>query len=499
MKCIIYCRVSTKEQAETGYSLEGQEKECKKFAENSGYEVDRVFIERGESAKTQDRTELAKLLRYTVENKKNLSAVIIWKYDRLARNLSDQFELVKNLSLLNIRILSATENNEDTAIGRLMRNIIGSFAQFDNDVKSERTILGMRRAIEDGRWPWRAPLGYKQYRNGSSKSLLIPSEDSKFVVEAFRLAESGLYKQIEIADHLRKKGFKRATKGLVNRILTNPLYAGLIKVDWFPDYRKAIHRAIISEETFFKVQLLLQGKRPSITPRVRNHPDFPLRCFIRCPKCGQKLTGGWSTGRKKIKYAYYNCRTKGCSLNIRKQDLEGKFYEYLKSFEPNKEVLELFEATIADVWKSKQAQRIKEQLRLKRELKRLQERKDRVDELMIKGVFDEETYKQKSDEIKNEILVKQIELSEANIELNDIEACLNFCKFFLSNLADLWANADLGLKQRFQKLVFPAEIYYERETFRTTATALIFKHLQQKSPSEFPLAPPTGFEPVSPP
>ncbi|GAH91798.1 unnamed protein product, partial [marine sediment metagenome] len=89
--------------AEKGYSLEAQRKECIKFALNNEYEVDRVFIERGESAKTQDRTQLAKMIRYSVINKKKLSVLIIWKYDRLARNLGDQTELVKNFSLLNIR------------------------------------------------------------------------------------------------------------------------------------------------------------------------------------------------------------------------------------------------------------------------------------------------------------------------------------------------------------------------------------------------------------
>jgi len=157
MKAIIYCRVSTKEQAEKGYSLEGQEKECRQFALNQGLEVVKVFVERGESAKTQDRTQLKNLIQYCVQNKKKLSALIIWKYDRLARNLSDPTELVKNFSSLGIRLLSATENNEENAVGKLMRNIIGTFAQFENDVKSERTTNGMKQAIQQGRWCWRAP------------------------------------------------------------------------------------------------------------------------------------------------------------------------------------------------------------------------------------------------------------------------------------------------------------------------------------------------------
>ena len=497
MKAIIYCRVSTKEQAEKGYSLDGQDKDCRKFAENNGYEVAKVFIERGESAKTQDRTQLQKLIKYSIENKKKLSTFIIWKYDRLARNLSDQTELVKKFSSIGIRVLSVTENNEDNSVGRLMRNIIGSFSQYENDVKSERTISGMKQAIQQGRWCWRAPIGYKQTRDSLSKTLMIPAEESKFIIEAFDLAKTGLYKQIEIVDCLKKKGFKRITKGLLNRALKNPLYAGLIKVDWFPDYIKAIHKPLISHDTFHRVQLLLDGKRPTITATVRNHPDFPLRNFIRCSKCGQKLTGGWSTGRKGVKYAYYHCRTKGCSLNIKKQQLETRFYEYLKSFQPNEDILNLFEVTILDAWQTKQKENFNDKMKLEKRLKELLKERDRIEELMIKSIFDDKTYKRKAEEVNTEITVKKVELNEVRIELNDIESCLNYCKFFLANIADLWVNGDLNLKQRFQILIFPDKIYYKGETFGTTQIALIFKQLQIKGLSKSYLVAPTGFEPVS--
>ena len=496
MKAIIYCRVSTKEQAEKGFSLEGQEKECRKFAINHGYEVDKIFVERGESAKTQDRTQLQKLIKYSVENKKDLSSLIIWKYDRLARNLSDQTELVKHFSSVNVRVLSATENNENSSVGRLMRNIIGTFAQFENDVKSERTVNGMKEAIKQGRWCWRAPLGYKMTRDIASKPVLTPSSESIYVIKIFDLAETGLYKQTDILTAIKKQGLKRATKGMINRILRNPLYCGLIKTDWLNDYVEAIHKPILSKETFFKVQQILDGKKPSITPKARNNPDFPLRRFIRCPQCDTNLTGGWSTGRKGIRYAYYHCRTKGCSLSVKKHSLENDFYEHLKSIQPKDNILSLFNEIVLDVWKNKQSEQIKEELKVEKQLCELNKRKDRVDELMIDGTFDETTYKEKSEEIRSEIIVKQVELNEIKIEMNDIEGCLNYCNYFLKNIADLWATSEINLKQRFQTLIFPEKIYYEKGTFRTTSTALIFKHLQSKTSLESALVAPTGFEPV---
>lgn len=495
MNAIIYCRVSSKDQVEN-YSLPLQEKICRDYAKRCGYEVIEIFVEKGESAKTIDRTQLKKLLDFVSKNHKRINAIIVPKLDRLARNMVDFTGLVASFSKLGIDIKSATENIDDSPAGKLTKNMIAVIAQFDNDMRSERTKGGMREAIQEGRWCWRAPVGLKQSRDANDKTLLIPSEESHFIVEAFDLFTSGVHTQVGIVQILKKKGFKRINKGLLNRVLRNSLYAGLIKVDWFPDYIPAVHQRIIPQETFFKAQLLLNGKRPSITPKLRNHPDFPLRNFVRCPKCGEKLTAGWSTGRKKVKYAYYHCRTKGCSLNVKKQELETNFFEYLKSFQPNEDTLAMFEAIILDVWQTKRQEQIKEEFRIEKELKKLEETKDKIFELLVKGTITEEVYKQKADEIGNEIVVKRIELNETKIELNDVEACLNFAKFFMTNVADLWVNADLNLKQRFQTLLFPDRIFYEDETFRTTKTSIIFKQLQSTPTQKSDLVAPTGFEPV---
>lgn len=497
MRAIIYCRVSTKEQAEKGYSLQGQEDECRKFAENNGYEVDRVFVERGESAKTTERTELQHLIKYAIANKKKVNVAIVWKYDRLARNLSDQIELVKNFSSLGIRVLSVTENNEDTSVGKLMRNIIGSFSQYENDVKAERTISGMKKCLEQGRWCWRAPDGYTRVIGSDGKSTLTPSVLAPFIVQAFELVEKRLLKQTEIVQKLRQAGFEKATKSLVNRILRNPLYASIIRVlKWFDHDIDAIHPPLITKETFFRVQDILIGKRPTVVPKMRNHPDFPLRNFVRCSRCGAKFTGAFSVGRKKIRYPYYRCRGTGCGLNVKKTTLEGKFFEFLKGYEFKPELLNAFKNVVMDVWNKRQEEQIKAEYNIEQEVKELEAKKNRIDELMVKEIFDEETYKQKAAETKAEILAKKVELSEARIELNDIEACLNYCTAFLACIASIWSNAPLNPRQRFQQLMFPENITFDGETFRTTAISPIFKEIEAVVSKKYDLASPTGFEPV---
>jgi len=498
MNAMIYCRVSTKEQAKSGYSLSAQEEICRKFANRNGYKVLKVFIEKGESGKNISRTEFDKLLKFTSLNHKNINALIVYKVDRLSRNHADSALLFLSFDKLGIEVKSATENINETPTGIFLRNILTSVAQFDNDVRRVRTIIGMKEAVKEGRWCWPAPIGYTHSRDSSEKDILIPTKEAKFIKEAFKLAESGLYNQVEIVERLKKKGFNRASRQQINRMLKNPIYAGQIKVDWFLECINAIHPPIISKKTFSKVQLILNGKRPKISPHLRNHPDFPLRRFVQCSHCGQKLTGSWSTGRRKKRYPYYHCRTIGCSLNVRKEKLETAFINYLKSIQPNEDVLDLFEAIILDVWERKQSERINGKRRLEKEIKDIEKRQSRLLDLLIEHTIkDDETYRQKTEELNNELLDKKVELDENEIELNDVNECINYCKFFLSNIADLWASAELNLKQRFQTLIFPEGICFDSQKFGTAKTALIFKHLQEIRNDEYSMAALRGFEPRS--
>ena len=496
MKAVIYCRVSTKEQAEHGFSLVAQERECRKYILENGYTFGKIFIERGESAKTQDRTQLTKLIQYAIKNKNNVEALIIWKFDRLARNLSDQTELVKSFSKLQIRTLSVTEDNSESATGNLMRNIIGSFAQFENDIKSERTISGMQQATKEGYWCSRAPLGFKFKKDDSGRAILENTEDSVYIKEVFELAEKGIYKQTEIVQKMKMKGFKKInSSNHLRRILRNPLYAGLIKVTWFDDYIEGKHKAIVSKKAYHKVNFILDGKNPNIVPHVNNNPDFPLRAFVKCSHCESKYTGSWSKGRSK-KYPYYHCRGKGCSASVRKEVIEEKFRTLLEELEPDDKVLNLFAMILIDVWKVQKKESIELKKTIENDIDKLIKKQNRIDELVIEGTFNSEDYARNSKEIKSEILLKELQLGELNNDENDVKSMICYCKFFLSNLSELWINADINLKQRFQKLIFPVGIYFDGKKFRTAVTNIVFGYLRKVNTQSANMASPRGIEPL---
>ncbi|HRN70524.1 MAG TPA: recombinase family protein, partial [Candidatus Woesebacteria bacterium] len=160
MNIIIYTRVSTKEQVE-GYSLTYQESFCREYAERQGWNVVQVFQEQGESAKTANRTQLQKLLDYCQKNKGKVDILLVHKLDRFARNTADHQAVRAVLVRYGVKVRSVTEQIDDNSAGKFMENIFSAVAQFDNDVRSERTKAGMLEKLRQGHWPWKAPLGYK--------------------------------------------------------------------------------------------------------------------------------------------------------------------------------------------------------------------------------------------------------------------------------------------------------------------------------------------------
>jgi putative ABC transport system permease protein len=156
---VIYVRVSTKEQTEN-LSLPTQLRACEEYCRRQGYEILERFHEEGESAKTTDRSQLQALLKYCRTHKGKVHFVVVYNLTRFAREKYDHFALRAHLKSLGISLRSATEPIDDTSTGKLMEGVLAAFAQFDNDVRSDRTRAGMRAALELGRWTFPAPLGY---------------------------------------------------------------------------------------------------------------------------------------------------------------------------------------------------------------------------------------------------------------------------------------------------------------------------------------------------
>jgi site-specific DNA recombinase len=300
---VIYIRVSTKEQTEN-LSLPTQLRACEEYCRREGLEVLARFKEEGESAKTADRTELRRMLEFCRTHKGKLHFVVVFNLTRFARDKYDHFALRSHLQSLGISLRSATEPIDDTSTGKLMEGVLAAFAQFDNDVRSDRTRAGMRAALELGRWTFPAPLGYLNAPKWSGSSLVHDPERGPLVRHAFEDLATGQYTKQKVIARATAAGL-RSRKGLAlspqsfSQIMRNPIYVGKVES---PDYGVSVQGdfdPLVDEATFYRAQAVLDGRVVVAGPRQRNHPDFPLRGFVRCETCGRPLTGSWVEGSQR--------------------------------------------------------------------------------------------------------------------------------------------------------------------------------------------------------
>src|SRR6516164_5369510 len=161
---VIYVRVSTKEQTEN-LSLPTQLRACEEYC----------------------RTHKGKV-----------HFVIVYNLTRFAREKYDHFALRPHLKSLGISLRSATEPIDDTSTGKLMEGVLAAFAQFDNDVRSDRTRAGMRAALELGRWTFPAPLGYVNAHRTTGRSLMPDPERASLLRRAFQDFATGRFTKDEV-------------------------------------------------------------------------------------------------------------------------------------------------------------------------------------------------------------------------------------------------------------------------------------------------------------
>lgn len=469
---VIYCRVSTKEQVEEGNSLVTQERTCREYAEKNNYAVVRVFIERGESAKTADRTELQNLFKFCALKKNEINTVIAYKIDRISRNTDDYSQIRILLRRYGVEIKSTSEHFEDNPAGRFMENIIANVAQFDNDVRTERCVGGLKQAVLEGRYVWPSPPGYSNSKiNGMTN--LVPNEKSSLVKQVFEETANGISSineiRVKMAElGLAQKNGKPLAKSLFYRILNNEIYTGWICK--FGEKVKGNFEPLITEELFQQVQRRINSKKKHRNYTTEN-PDFPLRRFV-LSQTGEKLTGAWSQGRSK-KYAYY--RFIKSNQEFRKLDLEDIFCSFLNKYALQES---MFKHLIKIVKKlltehSEKKELLAEELTKKRGL--LQKRKSQLIEKNLSGIISDSILKEQLDSIENELWTIHQSLENSGTRLiTSTEVLERLSEFFVSP-GKFWQKQPFEIKKKLQWFVFPKGVVFSGKRFRTSEISNVYK------------------------
>ena len=306
---------------------------------------------------------------------------------------------------------------------------------------------------------------------------------------------------MQIISILERDGLKLNANHLC-RMLKNQLYCGyMTKKEWANEPIRGSFEPLVSEKIFYKVQEILQGRKPQITPYKRNNPMFPLRQLITCPNCNQPLTGSNSLGRKKQKYHYYHCYNRDCGISFRipKDKLESKFVSYLKRIKPNKDVLELFKAVISDVYETNTQDVANQFKMIEKKLRDIKESKNKLLDLYIENKIKEDDYSFKSEQFSLQEQSLRAEMIISELPRDDFENCLDYACKWIEKVDMLWLDSNLDTKQRLQKIIFPKGLTYDLEKFRTAEKSSLFTIIGALSTPIIKMVLPREFESLSPP
>lgn len=408
--------VSTENQAKEGFSLPEQKERLEALCKFKGYKIYDYYTDAGISAKTGNhRPEFDRLIE-DAKNKK-INTIIALKFDRLSRSIYDWENLLKTSEKYGFDLVCANDDiNTTTANGKMVTRIMMSVSQNEIERTSERTKAGMAGAIKKGHIPAVCPIGYKRV----DKKLVPDPLTKDIVIRIFNLYfEGNSYSTIANIFNKEKVLDKTDWRDVrILKILSNEIYKGDYvsgKTLNKPVYYENVVEPIVSKELWENCQA---QKKKNQKNYMRTQTYIFLQ-KLRCPKCGRILAGGATRKIKADKwYFYYRCED--CKNNIKEETIEKSVKKLLSDILEYDNVVNEF---FLPVLKSK-INNPKEQL--EKELKSLNNKKERIRKAYIDALFTEEEYKNESKIIENQIelitskLLENSQAEQLNFAIDDI-------------------------------------------------------------------------------
>lgn len=474
--CVIYTRVSTKEQADNNFSLETQKKACEQYAVKCGYQISGCFGGTYESAKTDERKEFNNMLSFVKRSKDKISHIIVYSVDRFSRSGANAIYLAEQLKKQGIVVSAVTQPTDaTTASGSLQQNIQFIFSEYDNQLRREKCMAGVKEKILQGIWCTAPPIGYDIVRLNGKKEFRVNSV-GKLLRKGFNWKAEGL-SNIDVRNKLAAHGLKLNTQR-VSDFLRNPFYCGLL-VHSSLEGRvvDGIQEKVISKEIFLKVNGLLAQNHFGYTVKPENE-DAPLKRFLKCDDCGNYLRA--YKAYKNQKY-YYKCNTAGCKCNKRADELNEAVKSMLEKYtvDINEDYRQLIRTQTIITYN--QLNKDKEDLKgaFEKQLAEVEKKIERLEERYVLEEIDSTMFQKFKAKFHAERVEITKNLAKTGNQVSNLESCIDNAITMASKLASLWDSSNYEDKQALQNLVFPDGMTYCRKNneCRTPRVNSIFRYI----------------------
>ena len=334
MKTILFARVSTKEQAEEGYSLDAQRKLLEEYGSRRDLFILRKFIVPESASGRQERKQFNEMMEFLRENP-NIKIVLAEKVDRISRNFKDAQKLDEWLNEDAERQIHFVKQNlvihkNAKSHEKFQWDIYLVLArQYSNNL-SEETRKGLTEKAAQNWYPGNHKRGYITVGDIGHKFWTIDTSEASeapYIRRAFELYDTGEYTILSLGKKLFTEGWKSAAgrhiaKSELHKLLKDSFYCG--EFIWNGvHYKNGNHEALVSKELFYRVQARIEKK---IVGKAKKH-EFLLSGLIRCDECSRSVCGEIQKG-----YHYYRCTRYQTACTQRSYSREEKLEAQIVGF-----------------------------------------------------------------------------------------------------------------------------------------------------------------------
>ena len=336
MKAVIYARFSSDRQSED--SIQAQVRACREYAQQQGIHIIGVYADEaisGKESKTELRREYQRMLKDA--KKHSFDAILIHKYDRVARSLSEHVNLETKLKKEGIELIAVAQNFGNSNESKIMKALMWSMSEYYSDNLASETKKGHRetalKGLHNGGY---APFGYDVI----DQQYVINELEAAYVKKMFfcaleRRGFKALVEEMKAEGITGKRG-KELKYTQIYEILRNEKYCGVYTYSQTEEVNRADRRkkpnairienafpAIIDRATFEEVQKIMDGRK-----QTGRRANYLCSGLVYC-SCGAKMHV-YKSSRKGHTYTYYRC-SEGCGAPVAKlEDVDDAAKAYIR-------------------------------------------------------------------------------------------------------------------------------------------------------------------------
>ena len=464
-ECVVYTRVSGAKQMD-GLSLEVQMKAAKEYVEKHKLLAREFFGGTYESAASDERKEFQRMIKYLKTTKYKIAKILVYSLERFSRN-ENSIWLSSQLRKLGTEVVSITQPIDTTnPAGIMQQKMLFIFGEFDNQLRRQKSMAGIKEHLLQGDWCTVPPVGYDVIKHNRERKIVV-NDTGQLIKKMFYWKAKERMPNVEIQRKL--KGYKLDySLRRINEILVNPFYCGKM-------CHKALdgevvdgkHEKLISEAIFLEANNIMAEKKLGVQTK-RERAEIALKRFVRCSGCNQPMRGYIANG---YDVPYYKCNTKGCKCNRNANEVNRKFGQELDGYTISPDYLPHIQEQLQITFQEHNETTAESDQVITRQLTDINCKLERLEERFIIEELTIDLYNKYKAKYEAEIEQLALQMKENKIEMSKLEDYIAYALYCCSNLSKMWDSGDYTQRQELQNALFEGGIVYDRKKDECRSTS----------------------------